>query len=127
MTKKELMKLKSKLEMLKELKEDGMPVDDKINDIKKQIEIAEMQGTYGVKLQVNDANADNGGTYDVLLTTILKDGSKKDIVIKENVKKHYSYQIRNILSLFFSSFLESNITIKANGIQVLDNNVTKNK
>lgn len=125
MTKKELMKLKSKLEMLKELKEDGMPVDDKINDIKKQIEIAEMQGTYGIKLKVNDANAANGGTYDVLLTTILKDGSKKEITIKENVKKHYSYQIRNILSLFFSSFLESNITIKANGIQVLDNNVTK--
>jgi hypothetical protein len=126
MTKSELNKLKVELEMLKNLQSQGIEgLEDKIQEKEKAIEIASLQGSYGIKLKVNNPDEDNGGTYDVILTTLLKDGSKKDIVIKENVKKHYSYQIRNILSLFFSSFLESNITIKPNGIELVEDNVTK--
>ena len=126
MTKKELNKLKTELETLKKLKNEGIEgLDQKIEDVEKQIEIGMNAGSYGIKLKKVQETETGGGLYDVYVTTEYESGEKKDISIKKNIKKHYAYQVRNVLSSFFEAFLESDIIVRPNVLEIMSNNVTK--
>jgi uncharacterized protein with GYD domain len=126
MTKSELNKLKIELETLKNLEKQGITgLEEKIEEKERAIELGQNTGSYGIKLKKVQETETGGGLYDVYVTAEYEKGGKKDITIKKNVKKHYAYQIRNILSSFFAAFLESEIIVRPNFIEIMEDNVTK--
>jgi hypothetical protein len=127
MTKTELSKLKVELETLKKLQEEGIEgLEQKIEDVEKQIEVGLNNGSYGIKLKKVSDTETGGGLYDVYVEVEYETGKKEKRYIKKNIKKHYAFQVRNVLSSFFEAFLESDIIIRPNVLEIMEDNVTKN-
>jgi uncharacterized protein with GYD domain len=126
MTKSEINRLKIELETLKNLEKQGITgLEEKIEEKERAIELGQNAGSYGIKLKKVSDTETGGGLYDVYVEVEYETGKKEKRYIKKNIKKHYAFQVRNVLSSFFEAFLESDIIIRPNFLEVMEDNVTK--
>lgn len=122
MTKAKLKELEIEIKTLEGLIKKGIDVKQELGDKTKELEMAKNKGNYGIRLEKIDENK-----YNVFINVEFESGKTDKRYIKKGIAKHYAFQVRNILSDFFSNFLESDIIVKADIIEIMQDNVTKNK